>query len=87
MGAVPKYLTFLGCEYNISVADLTKTSPASFGALAAGATGVKQMISFLNGIAKGVPVINEVAALIDVTMLNIEAVKSNQACTASVYGQ
>ena len=86
MGPVQKYGTFLLCEYNITMADVTDASPASYGALAAGATGVKQMISFLNGVGKGVPVINEIAALYDVTMMNIEAVKSNQACTAAVYG-
>ena len=86
MGPVAKYFTFLGCEYNITVADLTDASPASYGALAAGATGVKQMISFLNGVGKSVPVVNEIAALFDVAMMNVEAVKSNQACTAAVYG-
>ncbi len=95
MGPAAKYFTFLGCEYDITVADLTDASPASYGALAAGAVGMQQMYTYgfgtakaiaRAGLKKGVPVIGEIAALYDVTMMNIEAVKANKACTAAVYG-
>lgn len=95
MSPVAKYLTFLGCEYNITIADLTDASPASYGALAAGAVGMQQMYTYgfgtaeaiaKAGLKKGVAVIGEIAAGYDAVMFDIEAVKANQACTAAVYG-
>lgn len=94
-GTVPKYLSFLTCEAGITIHDLGDAAPASYGALATGAVGVQQMYTFLYGttrairragLARGVPVIGEMAALYDVVMMNVEAVRANQACTATIYG-
>jgi hypothetical protein len=79
----------------VPINDLGDAAPASYGALAAGAVGVRNMSIYMTatkkvikraGLRDGVPVIGEIAALYDSGMALLEASKVNQACTALVYG-
>ena len=94
-GPVEKYGTFLACEAGIAINDLGDAAPASYGALAAGAVGIRNMSIYMTatkkvikraGLRDGVPVIGEIAALYDSGMALLEAIKVNQECTALVYG-
>jgi RHS repeat-associated protein len=94
-GPLENYAVFLSCENAFLINDLGQSGAAKFGALSAGAVGVTQMWTYSFGTAKviakaglkrGVPVIGEIAALYDVTMLNIKVAQANQTCTKQVYG-
>lgn len=76
-----RYVGFLACEAAITSNDLANASPASYGALVTGAVGIQQMLRVLNGTAKGVPVVNEMAALLDAGWFLKESIKTNQACS------
>jgi RHS repeat-associated protein len=87
MGTIPQYLAFLSCEAGITGHDIGKADPASTVSIVAGGAGVKQMVSSLSGASKGVPVVNAVAGVLDAVMLDLEAIKSNIACTKAIYGR
>ena len=76
-----RYVGFLACEVAITSNDLANASPASYGALATGAVGIQQMFRVLTGTAKSVPVVNEMAAVLDAGWILKESIKANQACS------
>jgi hypothetical protein len=85
-----RYAGFLACEAAITISDLADAAPVSYGVPAAGAVGISQMLTVLNGtarvirrsgLAKGVPVVNEIAAVLTAGWFVAEAAKANKACS------